>query len=153
MNRKRMVMSSALAWSATATVGAVALSGAQATPELAEAARTYACTAEITYQPSSGAPETYTKAFVLAPGEVFIDDFSTPTRQHTFSASATSQGRAVVIEAEYFSDVSALSWIDETASVTLQANDRREETSGRHAFSTSNGPAYTLTYRLTCERR
>lgn len=143
---------------AIAVLGAAALAGSSILLARAEAqaapprAAHLTCDALITYVPKSGTTETYQRTFHLAPGLTFVDDFSTTTRQHIFSAVATRKGGVVEVEFNYFSDVSTLNNIDLTGTLSIDDRQRFESTSGRQVFSTSNPGSYSLTYTLSCRR-
>ena len=102
--------------------------------------------------PQSGTPETYQKNSTAAVGSTFVDDFSTPTRQHIFTASATRPGNEVVIEIDYFSDVSALNWVNLTTALEMLPDQIIESSSGRPQFGSSNCGSYTMTYTLDCRK-
>lgn len=110
------------------------------------------CTGSITYAPTGGTPQIYPIDVNLAAGEQFVDDFSTPIREHVFTIDAVENGNAVKFTANYFSDVSALSWIDLTAGLTMKLGQRTEETSGSQSYWHSTIGSYTVSYTLVCTR-
>lgn len=110
------------------------------------------CTGSITYAPTGGTPQIYLIDVNLVPGEQFVDDFSTPTREHVFTMNAIQDGNAVKFTANYFSDVTALSWIDLTTGLTMKLGQRAEETSGSQSYWHSTIGSYTVSYTLMCTR-
>lgn len=136
-----------------AALSADGVSSAQAQPG-ARAPRgpVFHCTGLITYAPAGGTPEIYPFDVNLVVGEPFIDDFSTPTREHVFSMNAVEDVSAVVFTVNYFSDVSALSWVDLTAGLTMKMGQRSEHTSGVQRFWNTTFGQYTVSYSLTCTR-
>lgn len=122
---------------------------AQATPPLSSF---LTCDVDVSYAGKSGITENYQQTFHLAPGHAFVDDFSTRTRQHVFSAVATRKGGSIEVEIRYFSDVSALDAIDVTGALSIDATQLFESSHGEQTFSTSNPGSYTTTWTLTCRR-
>lgn len=118
-----------------------------------DAPAVYECSVSISYLPANGPGETYQQIFDVAVGAPFVEDFSTPTREHTFSATATQQGNSVVIEVDYFSDVSALNWVDLNTALALNGTQRVEQLTGRHQFGSSLSGSYTLAYTLEAVRK
>ncbi|MEZ5979715.1 MAG: hypothetical protein R3F34_16060 [Planctomycetota bacterium] len=111
-----------------------------------------ACTARIRYTPQSGTPETYAKSFVLTPGTTYVDDFSTPTKQHVFTVSAVQLAGEARVSFDYFSDVSVFNAIELDTDVTLSNTQKKEEAHGVHRFFSSQAGTYKVEYDLTVRR-
>ena len=116
----------------------------------ASSAASYTCTVDLLYSAVNGQSESYQKTFQLAAGETFVDDFSTPLREHVFTASASQQGGEVVFQIDYFSDVSTFDAVELDTSLTMRGNQKAESQSGRNRFFTSSPGGYTLSYTLDC---
>ncbi|MCA9298133.1 MAG: hypothetical protein KDA28_03650, partial [Phycisphaerales bacterium] len=113
----------------------------------------YICSGEITYVPQQGTPETYVVEFNITVGETYVDDFSTPTRAHVFSAHAVRRDGEDVIEIDYLSDLSALTWIDLSADVSIADGRGAAIESGRHRYGHSSTGSYTLTHSIRAVRK
>lgn len=110
----------------------------------------YFCTATITYTPDEGPGELYEQEFFVAVGSPFVDDFSSPNREHRFTARASQDGETVRIDFDYFSDGSAFTWVDLDTGVSFLPGQRGESTSGRHRFFRSGCMGYTMSYTIHC---
>lgn len=144
---KKLALASTLAAAALLSIAFLPSAGAESL-----AGATYSCSVDISYVSTSGITETYRRDFVVSVGETFDDDFSTPTRQHVFSATATQQGSGVVIGIDYFSDVSVFDAVDLATALAMKGNQAKEDLAGRHRFFSSLSGNYTITYSLSCRK-
>jgi len=103
----------------------------------------------VTYLSQAGTLEEYEKVFTLSPGQTFEDDFSTPTREHVFTATATSNPDGVVINFDYFSDVSALATIELDSDLSFAIGQDFDKASGRHWYYHSASGSYSVVYLFT----
>ncbi len=110
------------------------------------------CVGSVTYTPTGGTPQTYPVDVILGVGEEFVDDFSTPIRAHVFTLDAVQDANTVVFTMNYFSDVSALAWVDLTSELTMKAGQRSDRTSGSQRYWHSSIGSYTISYALECTR-
>lgn len=115
-------------------------------------AANFHCTGSITYTPTGGTPQSYPIDVILDVGEEFVDDYSTPIRAHIFTLGAVQDANALVFTMNYFSDVSALAWVDLTTELTMKAGQRSARTSGSHRYGHSAVGSYTVSYALECTR-
>ena len=112
----------------------------------------YSCSVEISYAAQGNTIETYHKEFVVAVGAPFVDDFSTATKEHVFTATAVPQGTGSTIEISYFSDTTALSSVDFSTVLSLGNNQMFETASGRQRSYHSLSGTTELTHVIVCER-
>lgn len=91
--------------------------------------------------------ETYQQEFVVEEGAIFVDDYSTPTREKVFTASLQVDGNDLIVVINWFADVSTFDAVDLDADLTVTGN-KPATTSGRHAFFSSAG-RNTTTYTLS----
>lgn len=156
---KRLTLASAclagavLAMSCLTMAGADTSAGNHSSSRTVGAARSYSCSAVISCVYDNGATESYEKNFSLKVGDVFEDDFSTPTREHVFDAEASMTDAGVLFDFAYFSDVTAISTIDLATSLTMHGEQKTETVTGRHQSYHALSGAYTVNYSITCSRR
>ena len=114
------------------------------------------CSVVVDYVLNGNATESYQKIFVIEPGLSFDDDFSTFTRQKTFSASTVLDAGNTVVGISYFNDVGVFDAIDFSTKLTLHKKGVAESTSGSHTFTTTAGGTpqreHTTNYTLTCKQ-
>jgi hypothetical protein len=129
---------------------------ALAAPLAANAAApiTVACSVAVDYTLNGVVQEPYRKAFNLQPGVGFSDDFSTPIRSKTFTATVAREAGNLVVAIDYFNDVGVFHAIGFNTRLTLHDGKGIETTAGSHTFSTSLGVTgnHTTNYTLTCRR-
>ena len=108
----------------------------------------------MSYSLNSNLVESYVRTFNVAPGADYFEDFSTPTRQKTFSVSAAKVAGDLVVTTDYFNDVGVFHAISSGAQMTLQKGRNTESTSGTQGFYTNIGAAgnHVTTYKLSCQR-
>ena len=134
----------------------VALAAVQLTgPSAVHAAqvRAVSCTVAIDYLFNDVLRAPYQKTFVVDPGAVFEDDFSTFTRFRIFDAwTHLDETGNTVVEISYFNDVGVFDSIDLRTRLTL--HEDAETISGSHSYFTSQGVAgeRTTNHTLTCSR-
>ncbi len=83
--------------------------------------------------------ESYQKVFTVTEGTDFVDDYSTITRQKVFSAVLTNVRGELVLDANWFSDVSVFNSVDLDASLTLTKSQKSGKSIGGHTFSSPPG--------------
>lgn len=133
---------------------ALAVTGATPLAALAAPA-TASCSVEINYSINGALAEPYTNSFVIARGEVFVDDFSTATREKRFTASMDRVDGKLMVMINYFNDVGTFTAIDLDTSLRVRGVGALETTAGSHTFSSSQAvPAgnHTTDYTLVCFR-
>lgn len=111
------------------------------------------CSVAVDYLLNGVLVEGYARDFEVVEGTIFEDDFSTPTRQKGFSASAGKTTGPASVVMNYFNDVGVFTSIMVDTSVPL-IKGKTTSTSGRHTFSTSQGVSgnHLTTYTLSCQR-
>lgn len=113
-----------------------------------------ACSVTINYSLNNVVTEPYQKEFVIRPSTPFLDDFSTPIRQKTFSANVSRALGNLVVSIDYFNDVGVFNAIGFNTQLTIRSGV--ESTSGTHTFSTSQGSPsgnHSTNYSLVCARQ
>ncbi|MCB1381020.1 MAG: hypothetical protein KDK89_22025 [Alphaproteobacteria bacterium] len=109
------------------------------------------CAVSILYKPVGSTNQLYEKQFQVAVGQKFVDDFSTTTRQHIFTATLTEKPKSVVVDIDFFSDVSTFNFVDLATSLQIYNFDRRGRAMGSHQFGTTlSAGSYTMSYELKC---
>jgi len=127
------------------------------TPTNAHAAelRSVACTVSVNYLLDGVVRAPYQKDFVITPGVVFEDDFSTITRFRIFNASSRleADNKTTTVSISYFNDVGVFESIDFNTELKLPNGRTPETTSGSHTYWSSLGVAgnHTTSYALTCQ--
>lgn len=111
------------------------------------------CSVSVDYLLNGILVEPYSRDFVVEEGTPFQDDFSTPTREKGFSATAGKTGGKASVVMNYFNDVGVFTSIMVDTSVPLMKGTPMTS-AGRHTFSTSQGVAgnHLTVYSLTCQR-
>jgi hypothetical protein len=118
-----------------------------------------ACSVAVDYVYNGTIAEQYRKDFVVNQGVVFVDDFSTPTRDKTFTATVAKDGGNLVVSVDYFSDVGVFHSVGFTTELTIHGGGGLESTSGSNAFDTSLAVTpqsvsgnHVTNYTLSCRR-
>lgn len=114
-----------------------------------------ACSVSINYLLGSSVRSAYQKDFVVEPGVVFEDDFSTPIRFRYLDAWSTvaADGKTTTVSIAYYNDIGVFEFIDLRTEVTLNDKDAQTST-GSSSYWSELGVAgehitkYTLTCRL-----
>ncbi|EHR73664.1 hypothetical protein BurJ1DRAFT_4879 [Burkholderiales bacterium JOSHI_001] len=115
------------------------------------------CNIDVTYRHTNAgtvfSTQTYSRAFAVADGAPFSEDFSTPTRFKSFSASAATLRGATVVTADFVDDVGVFSTVSFTTQVTVLSDVATN--SGSLGYATSLGVAgsHDTFYALSCARR
>lgn len=129
-----------------------------AAPLTANAARqgNVSCSVVVDYLLNGAAVESYQKTFVVKPGVSFDDDFSTITRQKTFTASTVLDAGKTVVGISYFNDVGTQDAIDFNTKLVLHDKGTLESTSGSYTFTTTAGNipqrGHAINYSLICKQ-
>ena len=115
---------------------------------------TVACSVAVDYTLNGVVLEPYRKAFNLQLGVGFSDDFSTPTRMKTFTATVAREAGHLVVAIDYFNDVGVFNSVGFNTRLSLHDGKGIETTAGSHTFSTSLGVTgnHTTNHTLTCRR-
>jgi hypothetical protein len=118
------------------------------------------CSISVDYLKNGALVESYQKVFEVNPGASFSDDFSTPTRQKSFTASTLLDAGKTVVGINYFNDVGVFDSVELSTKLTLHKVGVLESTSGSQTFSTSSFPQggglavnvrHDVNYSLTCK--
>lgn len=119
----------------------------------ARAPRSAACSVSIDYLLNTTLRSAYQKDFVVEPGVVFEDDFSTAVRFRYLDAWSTvaADGKTTTVSIAYYNDIGVLDFIDLRTEVTLDDKDARTST-GQSSYWSSVGIAgeHITKYTLTC---
>ena len=110
------------------------------------------CSVNVSYSLNGSLVEAYSRDFTVAEGATFNDDFSTPTRQKTFSATLQRDGARSVLSIDYFNDVGTFNAISVDTSVRMLRPGAVEATAGRQGYYTSTGVVgnHITDYTLNC---
>jgi hypothetical protein len=110
------------------------------------------CSVNINYSLNGTLVEAYTRQFTVAEGATYNDDFSTPTRMKTFSATLQRDGARSVLSIDYFNDVGTFNAISVDTLVKMLRPGTIESTSGRQGYYASSGVVGThiTDYSLSC---
>jgi hypothetical protein len=114
-----------------------------------------ACSVTVDYVPNGTVAETYSKDFVVEQGTPFVDDFSTPTRLKTFTATVAREGTGLLIAIDYFNDADVFVAIGFDTKMLMRGGGALESTSGSQTFSSSQAVPpgnHTTRYTLACRR-
>lgn len=117
--------------------------------------RSMSCAVSIDYLLNGVVRAPYHKEFVVNPGEVFEDDFSTVTRFRLFTASTRlDDAGKTVVDVSYFNDVGVLEAVDFSTELTIHNENNGETDSWSHTYWSSTGIAgnHTTAYSITCKR-
>lgn len=117
--------------------------------------RSAACSVSINYSLGTNLRSAYQKDFVVEPGVVFEDDFSTAVRFRYLDAWSTvaDDGKTTTVSIAYYNDIGVFEFIDLRTEVALDDKEARTST-GSSSYWSSAGIAgehitkYTLTCRL-----
>lgn len=115
------------------------------------------CSITVTYRHTNAGllfnTETYSRAFSVSDGVPFTEDFSTPTRQKSFSASAATARGATVVSVDFFNDVGVFSAVSFSTQLTVVSD--AASNAGSLGYGTSLGVAgnHDTSYVLSCVRR
>lgn len=148
-------------WLRSRTLMILCATGALAAPLSVSAQQqvSASCSVAVDYLYNGVIAEPYRKDFVVAPGVPFVDDFSTPTRIKTFTATAARNSGNLVVSIDYFSDVGVFHSIDFNAQLAIQERGRVESTSGSNGFFASSAVTpqsvsgnHVTNYTLSCRR-
>jgi hypothetical protein len=116
--------------------------------------RSVVCSVSVNYLLNGVVRAPYQKDFVIAPGVVFEDDFSTFTRFRIFDASSRLEAdtKSTTVSISYYNDVGVFEAIDFNTELQLRDDRTPETTSGTHTYWSSLGVAgsHTTSYALTC---
>lgn len=117
--------------------------------------RSVACSVDVNYLLNDVVRAPYHKEFVVAPGVIFEDDFSTFTRFRIFDASTRleADNKTTVVSISYYNDVGVFEAVDLSTELKLRDDKAPESTSGRSIYWSSLGVAgsHTTSYTLTCQ--
>jgi hypothetical protein len=110
------------------------------------------CSVNINYSLNGTLVEAYTRQFTVAEGATYNDDFSTPTRMKTFSATLQRDGARSVLSIDYFNDVGTFNAISVDTLVKMLRPGAIESTSGRQGYYASSGVVGThiTDHSLSC---
>jgi len=110
------------------------------------------CSVSINYSLNGSLVEAYSRDFTVAEGATYNDDFSTPTRMKTFSATLQRDGARSVLSIDYFNDVGTFNAISVDTLVKMLRPGAIESTSGRQGYYASSGVVGThiTDYSLSC---
>lgn len=118
-----------------------------------------ACSVAVDYVLNGNPVQLYRKDFVVTESAAFFDDFSTPARFRTFSASVTRQNGDAVVAIDYFNDVGVFVSIGFDTALTLRGGGNLGSTSGSHATYVSTGVSpgavggsHVTNHLLSCRR-
>lgn len=117
--------------------------------------RSVSCSVSVDYLLNGVVRAPYQKEFVVNPGVVYEDDFSTFTRFRFFTASTRlDEAGKTVVEMSYYNDVGVFDAVDFSTELTIHDENNGETTSGSHTYWSSLGIAgnHTTEYSLTCKR-
>ncbi len=119
------------------------------------------CSVSVDYLLNGAVVETYQKIFAVNPSASFVDDFSTATRQKSFTASTVLDAGNAVVGINYFNDVGVFDSIEFSTKLTLRKEGVVESTSGSQTFTTSKFPSggglavnirHDINYSLSCKQ-
>jgi hypothetical protein len=114
------------------------------------------CSVVVDYLLNGALVESYQKAFPVKPGVSFFDDFSTITRQKSFTASTVLDAGKTVVGISYFNDVGVQDAIDFNTKLVLHDKGSLESTSGSYTFTTTAGNipqrGHAINYSLICKQ-
>ena len=113
------------------------------------------CVVSIDYLLNGVVRAPYHKEFVVNPGEVFEDDFSTVTRFRFFTASTRlDDAGKTIVNVSYYNDVGVLEAVDFSTELTIHNENNGETDSWSHTYWSSTGIAgnHTTEYSITCKR-
>jgi hypothetical protein len=116
--------------------------------------RSVSCSVTINYLVNDVLRAPYQKDFILTPGAVFTDDFSTVTRFRFFDAATHLDDGDTVVTISYFNDVGVFEFVDFRTRLKIRDDGKVETNSGTHTYFTSLGTAgeHTTDYTLACAR-
>jgi len=113
----------------------------------------------VDYVYNGAIAEQYRRDFIVDQGGAFVDDFSTATRQKTFTATVARDAGNLVVSIDYFNDVGVFHAIGFNTSLVIHRGGGLESTSGSNAFYASSGVSpgsvsgnHVTNYALTCRR-
>lgn len=132
-----------------------AAAGALPAAAQADDQRSVACNVAVSFLLNGTVRHTYEKAFVIAPGGTFDDDFSTAIRFRYFTARQRLEAdKSIVVTVGYYNDVGVFDFMDFNTQLTLREDRLLETNAGRYSYFTSQGAPgeRTIDYALICSR-
>lgn len=135
--------------------GMIGAGGAQAAE-----VRPVMCSVTIDYLRNDVLRASYTKDFVVLPGDSFFDDFSTAIRFGDFTATTRLVGADTVVDISYYNETSVFDTVQLKTQTTLRNGNDPGNATGEHIFTTPaptstgviNYVEHTTRYALNCQR-
>lgn len=93
--------------------------------------------------------ETYQREFTLVDGQLYSEDFSTPTRFKFFDADMSTTNGVSTINMYWFADVTVFNSVEVSTTVSLGRGRKDDTSSGTHILYTSTGSTRT-SFSLSC---
>jgi hypothetical protein len=131
-----------------------------ALPAQAAQVEPQACSISIEYTRDGASQLTYAKDFVVSTTTGFSEDFSSPTRARTFSASLSADATGTpVVKFAFFADINAFDAVDFGTDLTVR-DSKGATTSGYSTFytmvqtssTTRTSVKHESTYTLSCAK-
>ena len=116
--------------------------------------RNVSCSVTLDYLLNDVVRASYQRDFIITPGVVFQDDFSTATRFRYLDASTRLEpdNKTTTVSFSYYNDVGVFEAVDFTTDLKVRDDRVPQTTSGTHTYWSSVGVAgsHTTDYNFTC---
>jgi hypothetical protein len=117
--------------------------------------RSVACSVSVNYLVDSVVRAPYQKDFVITPGVVFEDDFSSRIRFRFLDAwtRLEADNKTTTVSISYYNDIGVFEYIDFNTDLKLRDDQAPATTSGTSRYYTEIGIAgeHTTSWTLTCQ--